>query len=161
MCCEGLIEKLPQLNTCCCCCKVETGSKVIAWLDAIVATLSIIVAILGIIGGGGGTGVIVAAVIMIIAMVAMLVMAVVLLLGLYREEKEKVECWLRVSCCLLFLLIASETVSVVSAAVSLGVESAISAVISALIVILYKFYEISVVKSHHYNMINGFGEGRV
>ncbi|KAF6212079.1 hypothetical protein GE061_012599 [Apolygus lucorum] len=156
MCCDGLIGRLPQLNSCCCGCSLETGSKIIAWLEIIVSVVAVFGGVSSLVAGA-----IIPGVVFVIVTVFIFSMALILLLGLYREETSKVECWLRFNCFFFFMYVLLAILDVVAAIVTLNIAAIVGTVIGALLGIVYRLYIISVVKSHCNNMMNGSGDGRV
>uniref|UniRef100_A0A0A9XJN2 Uncharacterized protein n=1 Tax=Lygus hesperus TaxID=30085 RepID=A0A0A9XJN2_LYGHE len=170
MCCEGLIEKLPQLDTCCCCCRVETGSKVLAWLGTITAFLYTISVIVGIVALATGTskvdpdkrdelitvGILVG-VFLIIFLVCFWVMALLLLIGLYKEDMGKVRLWLRVNICLLFFGIVGVILNIITASTNPNSPSGTvpMVIVSGILQIALSIYFLSVVKSHYQNKTQG------
>uniref|UniRef100_A0A146KVH4 Uncharacterized protein n=3 Tax=Lygus hesperus TaxID=30085 RepID=A0A146KVH4_LYGHE len=159
MCYEGLIEKLPQLETCCCCCRVETGSKIFAWLGVVAAFLYTIVAIFGIVTlATTGTGnidpdtrdslitvSIIVSILIILFLVCFWIVTILLLVGLYKEDMGKVRVWLKVNIRLLFIGIAGVSLR----ALTTGADPIV--IVSGILQILISFYVLSVVKSHYQN----------
>ncbi|KAF6198586.1 hypothetical protein GE061_008334 [Apolygus lucorum] len=169
MCCEGLVENLPQLEKCCFCARVETGSKILAWFGTVTAFIYTIFSIIGVVALVAAvsssktpakpedreaqiTLAIFVGVIFIIFLSIVWVMALLLLIGLYKEDMGKVRIWLKVNMCLyVFALVGS--IFNVGTLIFTGKEAVfvLVQIFSLMIQYLVAFYFLLVIKSHYVN----------
>jgi len=144
---------LPVVKQCCCGCTLETGSKIIAWLEIIGGVLMVIAGILAALGGGGeshedfiGAGV-ESPVSQILGGILSTIFGIVLLRGIKKRRPDHIGAWVIITLVGIIVYIVAIMILVVFLIVAGAIKAAVAVVVVCAIQIGVSFYYLVVVSS--------------